>query len=220
MKLWLSTFDKFDLNENHRAVIALGYRSKEFSTQDIIDRLGIVDTDQVRELVGGLHARGILETTKSKNQISKFALKNHVSRRNVPKYRILQGDQGSAVSGVLPTGIDEEFREKSFDLYLTNIPPDSPMSDITDFLSAHGCDVLDVRMPPGAGTAGRGFAFVTVASKESPDSTIASLDGQVLRSRRSVCGKPVLVCGTADSWFLSGAGAAFALAIEPRTTVT
>ena len=184
VKLWLTNYDRFELDENQRAVLALGYAGREFSTQDIIDRLGIVDTDKVRELVGGLRHHGILETTKNKLQVERHKERNHIPRRMVPKYRIRHIDEVSAVTDLVQGGLDEDFSVQSFELYLSNLPYDISLSAITDFLAAQGCDVLDVRMPRGLGTEGRGFAFASVVSKEPPESTMASLDGQVCMGRR------------------------------------
>jgi hypothetical protein len=183
VKLWLSNFDRFDLDENQRAVVALGYGSKQFSTQDIIDRLGIVDTDKVRELVGDLRQHGILETTKNKNQVEQFKEQHHVPRRSVPKYRISENAPGDGTTSV-STALDDDFREKSFDLYIGNLPYEVPLSAVTDFLAEHGCDVLDVRIPQGPDQRNKGFAFATVVTKEGQDSTIVRLDGQGLGGRR------------------------------------
>ncbi|MFI7547835.1 hypothetical protein [Actinoplanes sp. NPDC049599] len=40
-----------NLDESQRAVLALGYGGRDFSTQDVIDRLGLVDIDLVREVL-------------------------------------------------------------------------------------------------------------------------------------------------------------------------
>jgi ATP-dependent DNA helicase RecG len=66
VRLWLSGFDQHELSQNSLAVLALGYGGKEFSTQDIIDRLGIVDIDQVQQTVTPLRRYGLLERTKLK----------------------------------------------------------------------------------------------------------------------------------------------------------
>lgn len=188
VKLWLSNFDRFDLDENQRAVVALGYGGKIFSTQDIIDRLGIIDTDKVRELVSQLRRHGILETTRNKQQVEKYKEHHRVPRRSVPKYRILE--EGGSAAAALSSGVDEDFRDQSFDIYLANLPYDITVSGVTDFLSAHGCDVLDVRVPRGPGADAKGFAFATVISKRTIDDTIThldrkSFDGRIVHARRA-----------------------------------
>jgi ATP-dependent DNA helicase RecG len=182
VKLWLSNFDRFDLDENQRAVIALGYGGKEFSTQDIIDRLGIIDTDKVRELVSRLRQHGVLDTTRGKNEVERYKERNRVPRRSVPKYRILEEGGGSEATG-LAGPIDEDFGSQSFEVYLGNLSYDISVSEITDFLASRGCDVLDVRIPRGPGADAKGFAFATVVSKAGVDATVALLDQEVLRGR-------------------------------------
>jgi len=183
VKLWLSNFDRFDLDENQRAVVALGYAEKEFSTQDIIDRLGIVDTDKVRELVTGLKRHGILITTKNQNEVEKYKEAQHIPRRRVPKFKIRQDEPLNAPAGSQPNDVEDDFKDKAIDLYLSNLSYDSTVSAITDFIAAQGCDVLDVRIPRGIGTLGRGFAFASVVSKEAPAEAIARLDGKTLGGR-------------------------------------
>jgi ATP-dependent DNA helicase RecG len=182
VKLWLSNFDRFDLDENQLAVVALGYRAKVFSTQDIIDRLGIIDTDKVRVLVTQLKQHGLLETTLSNNEVERYKEKHRIPRRSVPKFRILE-EGGPSDTGSMAADSDGDFKTKAFDIYLGNLSYAITVSEITDFLSSHGCDVLDVRIPRGPGADAKGFAFATIVSKAGIQETINALDQQRLKGR-------------------------------------
>ena len=89
VKLWLGNFDQFDLSENQISLLTLGYDNREFSTQDIIDRLGITDVDKVREIITPLRYLGIVVRSKTHQQAYNLAKKNKVGKRNVPCYQVV-----------------------------------------------------------------------------------------------------------------------------------
>lgn len=88
VKLWLSQFERFKLTENQRAILALGFNNREFSTQSVVDRLGIVDMDEVRELLTPLRKAQLLVRTKTKNQIHVATKQLQIPAREIPSWRV------------------------------------------------------------------------------------------------------------------------------------
>src|SRR5262249_9794757 len=88
VELWLSNFEGFGLSEQQRAVVALGYGGQQFSTQDVIDRLGIVDIDELRKVLSPLRAQGLVERTVSHKVALFQARKAKIPKREIPSYRI------------------------------------------------------------------------------------------------------------------------------------
>jgi ATP-dependent DNA helicase RecG len=88
VRLWLSNFDDFGLTEEQRAVMALGYQGRTFSTQDVIDRLGIVDTGQVQEILTPLRSLGLLERTATHQALITQARRRGIPKRAMPSLRV------------------------------------------------------------------------------------------------------------------------------------
>lgn len=185
VKLWLTTFDRYKLTENQVAVLALGYGGKEFSTQDIIDRLGIVDIDQLQETITPLRKVGLLERTKNQLQAYRYAEQHRVPKREVPTYRVLEPSiaPGQAVS-------DDEAQIEEVTplhkLYIGNVDYNTTKHDLVAFLSPV-CDVRELQMPlglPPVNLPNRGFAFATVGCAASTEALVSMLDGKLLQGRR------------------------------------
>ena len=187
--LWLSNFESFELTEAHRAVLALGYGGNTFSTQDIIDRLGIVDVDQVREIITPLRSAGILQRTKGHNQAILTARRQRIPKRQVPSFTVVTPDQNAAnvnVETSLLEDIPEDDDTPSMldrEIYLGNLPFDATIADVSNLVSSVG-DVKNVQMPSrNEGKANRGFAFVTLRTTGSLESALQGLDGIKFRGR-------------------------------------
>jgi ATP-dependent DNA helicase RecG len=186
VKLWLTTFDRHKLTENQTAVLALGYGGKEFSTQDVIDRLGIIDIDQLQETITPLRKLGLLQRTKTHAMAYKYAEKHRVPKREVPTYRVLEATAANPEPPV--SEIDAQIEEVTtlHKLFIANIPYEMTKADVVAFLSPL-CDVRSVSLPSGKlwyNSPSRGFAFATVDYAGSTDSLVSKLDGTSLHGRR------------------------------------
>ncbi|WP_419343701.1 ATP-binding protein [Achromobacter sp. PD1] len=189
VKLWLTLFEDFKLPENQTAVLALGFEGKEFSTQDIIDRLGIVDTDQVRQILTPLRQLGIVVRTKDDSEAFAISKTRKIPKRSVPMFKVI------GKPSELKSKAKEEAREYDYGvletsneakLYLSNISYRSKKEDVVALLEKY-CSVLSVDLPdsiqhPGAN---RGYAFVTVQPISGTfKELLASLQSIELAGRR------------------------------------
>lgn len=168
VKLWLSMFDKFRLTENQTAVLALGFEGKEFSTQDIIDRLGIVDTDQVREILSPLRSIGIVIRTKTTQNAYNFAKNNKVPKRSVPIYKV---DQNLAKEDTHEEAKTEEIEDEfqptnEINLFIGGLDYSLKKEQLVAAINEH-FDVLNIHMPTGIefGSSNKGFAFTDIDAK-------------------------------------------------------
>ncbi|WP_206173977.1 ATP-binding protein [Variovorax sp. RKNM96] len=187
VKLWLSLFDEFNLPESQTAVLALGFEGKEFSTQDIIDRLGIVDTDQVREILTPLRKLGFVTRTKNDAKAMLMSKKMKIPKRSVPMFAVIANPATSAqrTHEGEPSYRDEERAisqktefensdiaevEQGIQLHVGNINYRTGPEELYAAIDAK-CTVLSLDFPEDKRRAGfnKGFAFVTVAiDKLSP----------------------------------------------------
>jgi ATP-dependent DNA helicase RecG len=206
VRLWLSNFDSYDLTEAQKGVLALGYGGREFSTQDIIDRLGIVDTDKVREVTAPLRIHGLIERTANHMQLFREAARRRLPKREIPSYRVsdsaLSGAPVSSPAAARLTSTStkdsdeadiQELPEREEEFYLGNLPYQARKADIVAALGDHGYEALSVDMPPPnvRARANRGYAFVRLSvGDKSVATAISELDGIQLHGRRLVVQTP------------------------------
>lgn len=188
VKLWLSLFDDFKLSENQAAVLALGFEGKEFSTQDIIDRLGIVDTDQVRQILTPLRQLGLVVRTKNDAKAISISKSRKIPKRAVPMFGVIgspkkakKDEAAGEESAAIPLDSSNEAT-----LHLSNINYDTTSESLVAALEPH-CSVLSLDMPvsnrhPGCN---RGFAYATVQPLGgSLVELLAKLQGVEIDNRR------------------------------------
>lgn len=180
VKLWLSNFEELKLTESQMAVLALGHEGKEFSTQDIIDRLGIVDTDQVREILTPLRQLGVVQRTKDHGQAFKFSKKNKVPKRSVPIYTVVTPIEGGTPenAGSGDSFNDEADSKMEIKLFVGGLSRKSAKESILDAFSKE-YPVLDLEVPVERtqGLNNRGYAFLTLeCSPDELNDVIKALD--------------------------------------------
>jgi len=190
VKLWLSLFDEFKLSETQTAVLALGFEGKEFSTQDIIDRLGIVDTDQVREILTPLRHRGLVVRTKNDAKAMSISKAKKIAKRSVPMYKVVEKPEAIPTSAVpdqaaIPEPEAPEVSGTEVRLYLNNIDFRATAEMIVTAL-AEKCSVLSVDLPHSTSKRNRGFAFAIVDSGgSSVERIVESLQSLVIHGRQT-----------------------------------
>lgn len=185
VKLWLTTFDPYKLTENQLAIMALGYGNKEFSTQDIIDRLGIVDIDQLQQTITPLRKLGLLERTKTHVKAYRHAEAHRIPKREVPTYRVIPPAEARPATVAELNEPAVEDRQHLHRLFIANIPYEVTKADLITWLSPI-CDVRGLDLPSGSdyGSVNRGFAFASAAYDGRTEELVKKLDGTPIRERR------------------------------------
>ncbi|MHA4869393.1 ATP-binding protein [Duganella sp. PWIR1] len=188
VKLWLSLFEEFKLSENQTAVLALGFEGKEFSTQDIIDRLGIVDTDQVREILTPLRQLKLVIRTKNDTKAMSISKARKIPKRSVPMFKVT-AKPADASTMIDEASIDElgatAPSSVEAQLYFSNLNFNSTVESICGILEEK-YSVLSVDLPEST-TPGRnrGFAFVTIEVVKSPErALVKALQGIEIDGRK------------------------------------
>lgn len=186
VKLWLSMFERFNLDEDQIAVLSLGFDGARFSTQDIINRLGLVDVDKVRAIITPLRSRGILKR-------SNLAPKRGVPKRELPIYSVVATVDLDKISlGRTPSAdsSDDETASKKhvYKIFIANLDTSVTREEVIALLSTK-CEVLSFRLPPPlhAAAINRGFAFAEVSSSLDRSALFAAFGGVMLK------GKPISV---------------------------
>lgn len=190
VKLWLSLFDDFKLTETQTAVMALGFEGKEFSTQDIIDRLGIVDTDQVREILTPLRHRGLVIRTKNDATAMSISKSKKIPKRSVPMFKVLENPGSISPNTDKAPKLERSEIVKpetcEVRLMLTNINYDATVEEVCSALEEK-FNVLTIKLPPGTTTGrNRGIAYVTVEAKIGSENAVIEQLQSIIIGRRKI----------------------------------
>lgn len=193
VKLWLSQFEEYKLTEAQTAVVALGCDSNEFSTQDIIERLGLVDTDKVREVITPLRTLHIVENTLSDAQAYTYAKKRRVPKRAVPRWKVtvpskVPSEAIDNLDDVLVAEVVQPTTEltiNQYNLFIGGLPYNCTTEDLTQAINEI-VDVESVDMPSGKkfGNINKGFCFMTVSTKEDLEFVISQLDNTFVLGKK------------------------------------
>jgi ATP-dependent DNA helicase RecG len=103
---WLEAYSSYNLSRDEQRAILLGRDGHFLSTNEIISVLGIVDTDQFRQLVERLRRKGILYNILHRSK-TLSAMREAGSKRAVGRFAIRPPDQ------------TEQYREELFNALRT-----------------------------------------------------------------------------------------------------
>lgn len=167
-KIWLDNFNKYNINREQKIIVRLGYNEHEISPQEIWDAVGIVDTDEYRQLLESLQKLGILCRSVNKNKAYSLAKSKKISKKSVPQFSI-------RIPVQIPIGSIQEERPDDIDyakIFVNNIPYYSTESDLIEIFNHFG-EVVNVSIPINYETRlSRGFAFIEFERLESANRAI------------------------------------------------
>jgi ATP-dependent DNA helicase RecG len=194
-KIWLDNFEHLNLSREQRTVVRLGTNGKLFSTDDMWEAVGIVDTDKYRQLLESLKEIGILRRNFDRNKAWAVAKKTHTSKKEIKQFEILipatfKSAKATVKQEVETTTQTEKTKPQDFDnsayakIYVTNIPYDTNENELTDFFSQFG-DVLSVKIPRHFQTNYiRGFAYIEFESLSEAEKAVKSSSKCELKGRK------------------------------------
>ncbi|HEY5535294.1 MAG TPA: ATP-binding protein [Ignavibacteria bacterium] len=169
-KLWLDSFEQFNLSREQKTVVRLGFNGRLISTKEIFEQVGIVSEDYYRQLIESLRRMGILQSKLSRDQAASIGKRKGITRKSVPRYEIILPIQKVNLP-VQEENIDNSDYAK---IYLVNIPYEVTESEISDIFEKFG-EVSDVTLPKDFITGKkRGFGFVEFEKKESAKKALSN----------------------------------------------
>jgi ATP-dependent DNA helicase RecG len=182
VKLWLSTFDEYLLTENQQAIMSLGYGGREFSMQEIMNRLGIEDTGKVTSIITPLRSKNLIERTKTDQESYNYAKATRIPKRQVPTFKVVNQEYRSQNDTVNQT--DKFLDGNTYWLHLSSIEYSATKKDISDWIDKYA-KVDTINLPSGSrsGNINRGFAFVLVSGVEDIQGLLVQLNGYILNGR-------------------------------------
>lgn len=210
--LWLEQYDADHLSSEEKAVILMGRRGDLIAPNDIIRRLGIVDTEHYRQIVYSLQTKGVLETAIPKTKAQSTARSKRVAVRDIARFRVrIVKDAGTVHDAAVPTApakpvtaakppkprkqapaskppvkvaVAEEIGAGELRaLYVGNIPPNTTERDLVVAFIEYGHPAA-ITIPRSGGLS-RGYAFI-----EFEDAGVAQL---ALRANVVLGGRKLIV---------------------------
>jgi ATP-dependent DNA helicase RecG len=188
-QLWLDQFQQHSLTREQKAIVVLGIAGKLISPQEILDNLGIVDTDRYRQLIKSLQELGILRAELPKIEAQREAKKRRISVRKIPRFKISPASPREPAIATEPiVGIDDGPNE-SASIFITNLAFAADEEQLVGLLSTWA-PPENVNIPLDR-TSGRkrGFAFAEFETPEIAAEMVSNLDGVEFLGRRLVVRK-------------------------------
>ena len=87
-KIWLSSFSNFNLSREQKTIVRLGYNAHIISPHEIWDAVGIVDTDDYRQLLESLRELDILYRSVDSHKAYVIGKKKGIGKKKVPQFSI------------------------------------------------------------------------------------------------------------------------------------
>ena len=180
-RIWLQQFDGLKLSREQMAVVAMGADGRLIATQDVIDNLGIVDTDHFRSLSESLRALGIFKKEVPDREAIKFSRQNGVPKRQVPRYRIVHPNEEGTVDKQTDSDLGKVVPNDAAKLFVENVDYSSSDEELFKFFSTYGV-VESLSMPRRDGL-GKGFLFVEYSTVQQAINALFHMNDQKLKGR-------------------------------------
>ena len=174
--LWLDSFVALDLSREEKTIVVLGYGGKVFSTNDIWNALGIVDTEHYRQLIHHLQQLGILLSVIPKETAKRQAKNRNTSFRDIPRFTIQPpqtlalAPQRSSPSAKSPQASVTE-PDPGTRLFIGNLPKEYDRAEFVKFIQSFDIEG-DVVWPRNTGTA---FTFLSLDDPATAESAKVQL---------------------------------------------
>ncbi len=164
--LWLEQYQNLDLSSEEKAVLLIGRKGDLISPNDVIRRLGIVDTEHYRRVIHSLQEKGVLETALHKTKAKQIARQKGVGARDIPRFRVRLPKElvPRRPSAAEQSDVDDVGLESSEEIFVANIPPNTSERDLS-FAFAHCGEIAAITIPKRKGLS-RGFAFADFEKSE------------------------------------------------------
>ena len=117
---WLDAFGAFNLSREEKVIVVLGRGGKLISTNQIMEALDIVDTEEYRQIVERLQTKGLLSSQVRGSAATTIARREGIARREVPRFAvrtpdIAERDQREVVEAIVSLGHLSQVRTPHYE---------------------------------------------------------------------------------------------------------
>ncbi|HTO59642.1 MAG TPA: RNA-binding protein, partial [Bradyrhizobium sp.] len=139
-------------------VILMGRRGDLISPNDIIRRLGIVDTEHYRQVVSSLQTKGVLSTALTKLAAKGISKRKGVAIRDVARFKVKNAKEIIAERSTTANRESLEVVDEARAVYVGNIPPNTNERDLIAAFQRFGTPASVII--PKVGGLSKGYAFI------------------------------------------------------------
>ncbi|MEG8039453.1 ATP-binding protein [Sphingomonas sp. LR60] len=197
--IWLDNFSHLDLTREEKAVVVMGYDGRVLSPNDILNGLGIVDTDDFRKIITNLTDKDVLESTMPKAKATRIAQVKRINIRDVSRFQVKIPDpnrppkrdgaaRGKKAEQETRSVIDMPSMNEGAKLYLGNVPTNLSKAELISTFRKQGYNV-DITFPKRRSRARSSCAFLQFETIAEAEYAMNSLNGLSLGDRILVARK-------------------------------
>lgn len=204
-KIWLENFEKIHLTKDERTVVRLGANGELISPRSIWDSVGIVDTEDYRQLIENLRNKKVLFSEVSKNDLASISKSGkYKNRKDIPRFRIVTPDQFDGLEKnkkkterrgrikprkeIVRRRVKKKI-EKIDDsdyakIFIHNIGTEIDERELENYFSKHG-SISDVKIPKSRESGiSKGFGFIEFDSRKDVDKLLKENDFIFIKNRK------------------------------------
>ncbi len=176
-KIWLEHFKELNLTRDQKIILRLGIHGRLISPQQIFDNVGIVDTEQYRQLLQSLMDLGVLHSVVSRVQAQNKAKSMKTSVKNIARFVVTAPGQAPPSYEDRYSAVISHLRQDCT-IYIKNIPFNAQETDLTSLFEPFG-QVVNVRLPRIKQTKhNKGFAFLEMNKSQQVQKILAQSQQQ------------------------------------------
>jgi ATP-dependent DNA helicase RecG len=143
-KIWLDSFEHFQLSREQKTLVKLGINGRLISPKEIFDNVGIIDTEVYRQLIDSLQKLGILVSIVPKEQAQRLAKRQEKQVKSIPRFEIILPIEENYRNRFTKSRVIEDTSDYA-KIFIGNIDYGSTESDIEELFSQFG-EIVDLHL--------------------------------------------------------------------------
>lgn len=182
-KIWLDSFEHFQLSREQKTLVKLGINGRLISPKEIFDNVGIIDTEVYRQLIYSLQKLGILVSIVPKDQAQRLARRQGDQVKSIPRFQIKLPIEENYKKTPIKSRIIEDTSDYA-KIFIGNIAYGSTESDIEELFSQFG-EIVDLNLYRDRITgSSKGSAVLEFERTDSLIKVLKSTEPLILDNRK------------------------------------
>jgi ATP-dependent DNA helicase RecG len=182
-KIWLDSFEHFQLSREQKTLVKLGINGRLISPKEIFDNVGIIDTEVYRQLIYSLQKLGILVSIVPKDQAQRLARRQGDQVKSIPRFQIKLPIEEIYKKTPIKSRIIEDTSDYA-KIFIGNIAYGSTESDIEELFSQFG-EIVDLNLYRDRITgSSKGSAVLEFERTDSLIKVLKSTEPLILDNRK------------------------------------
>jgi ATP-dependent DNA helicase RecG len=182
-KIWLDSFEHFQLSREQKTLVKLGINGRLISPKEVFDNVGIIDTEVYRQLIDSLQKLGILVSIVPKEQAQRLAKRQEKQVKSIPRFQIILPIEENHRNRFTKSRVIEDTSDYA-KIFIGNIDYGSTESDIEELFSQFG-EIVDLHLYKDRITGrSKGSAVLEFERTDSLIKVLKSTEPLLLNNRK------------------------------------